>query len=203
MLLFGLAEFTCLVVIVVSLLGIIIKGIKKSSGKKKLGLAALIALVVLIILVANTPDSVKESSREKKEQKQQMQLQEDSNTEDKKDETVTSDENDNVPETTVDEPSVEEKTETEKFAERYGVSVTLAENIDEVLSGMELTDKSRVGVFHYTIADVKSWKKLDDWAEGERYSGYMAEEHVWYFYIKDDALVGVRDGNGNIFYSQE
>ena len=199
MLLFGLAEFVCLVIIAGSVIGIILKSIKKKSGRRKFAAAALIALVGLIILVANTPESVKESSREKKEL-QQAQMQNDSIKEDKHEEVTSSSE---TIEPTAIDPTIVEKNETEKFAEKYDVSIGLAESIDEVLSGMKLTDKSRVGVFHYTISDVKSWKKLDDWAEGERYSGYMAEEHIWYFYIKDDLLVGVRDGNGNIYYTQE
>lgn len=97
----------------------------------------------------------------------------------------------------------ETKTETERFAENNDVSVELTESIETVLAGMELTDKSRVGVFHYNLSDVYNWKQIEDWAEGQRYSAWMAQEHIFYFYVKDDTVVGVRDSRGNIFYLEE
>lgn len=65
------------------------------------------------------------------------------------------------------------------------------------------TIKSRVGVFHYDLSDVYDWKQIEDWANGERYSAYMDMEHIWYIYVKDNVVVGVRDGHGNIFYLVE
>lgn len=104
----------------------------------------------------------------------------------------------------IDETSeTETKTDTEKFAENNGVSVEFAESIETVLAGMELTDKSRVGVFHYELSDVYNWKQIEDWAEGQRYSAWMAQEHIFYFYVKDDRIVSVRDGNANVFYIEE
>jgi hypothetical protein len=100
-------------------------------------------------------------------------------------------------------PQVEEQTEIEKFAENNDISVGLTESIETVLAGMELTDKSRIGVFHYELSDVYNWKQVEDWGEGQRYSAYMAQEHILYFYVKDDTVVGVRDGNGNVFYAEE
>lgn len=97
----------------------------------------------------------------------------------------------------------ETKTDTEKFAESNDVSVELAESIETVLTGMELTDKSRVGVFHYELSDVYNWRQIEDWAEGQRYSAWMAQEHIFYFYEKDDRIVSVRDGNANVFYIEE
>lgn len=97
----------------------------------------------------------------------------------------------------------ETKTETEKFAENNDVSVELAESIETVLAGIDLTDKSRVGIFQYGLSDVYNWKQIEDWAEGQRYSAWMAQEHTFYFYVKDDIVVGVRDGHGNVFYTEE
>lgn len=203
MLFLGLTEFVCLIGIAVSLIGIIVKAFKKQTGKKKWGLGLAAFFIVLVICIAITPESIKDKDNDEAKQQQTTQENVVKNDADEK-EVVEKKEPEKVetkePDTNSDE---KEKTETEKFADKYGVSVELAESIDSVLSGMKLTDKSRVGVFHYTISDVKSWKKLDDWAEGERYSGYMAEEHVWYFYIKNDTIVGVRDGNGNIYYQQD
>lgn len=100
-------------------------------------------------------------------------------------------------------PQVEEKTELERFAENNDMSVELAESIETVLAGIDLTDKSRVGVFHYGLSDISNWKQIEDWAEGQRYSAYMAQEHTFYFYVKDDTIVGVRDGHGNVFYTED
>ncbi len=196
----GLTEFICLIGLAVSLVGFIVCAIKKKA-KIKWGFIFLGSFIVLVICIAITPDSVKNKDAEEKGTQTVVKETEsdDNSTEIEKVEN-TETESDATVEL---EPETEEKTETELFAEKYGVSLQLSESIDSVLSGMKLTDTSRDGVFHYTISDVKSWKKLDDWAEGERYSGYMAEEHIWYFYIKNDAIVGVRDGNGNIFYSEE
>lgn len=102
------------------------------------------------------------------------------------------------------EPSKPEtKTDTEMFAENNDVSVELAESIKTVLEGMKLTDKSRVGVFHYELSDVYNWKQIEDWAEGQRYSAWMAQEHTFYFYVKDDRIVSIRDGHANVFYIEE
>lgn len=97
----------------------------------------------------------------------------------------------------------ETKTETEKFAENNDVSVELAESLETVLAEIDLTDKSRVGVFQYGLSDVYNWKQIEDWAEGQRYSAWMAQEHTFYFYVKDDRIVGVRDGHDNVFYIEE
>lgn len=98
---------------------------------------------------------------------------------------------------------VEEKTEIERFSENNNISVELAESVETVLAEIELTDKSRVGVFHYDLSDISNWKQIEDWAEGQRYSAYMAQEHIFYFYVKDDIVVSVRDGQGNVFYSKD
>lgn len=96
-----------------------------------------------------------------------------------------------------------ELTEVELFAKNNGISVELAESLESVLLGMELTDSSRTGVFHYKLSDVYNFEQTDDWAEGERYKMWMDMEHIWYAYCKGDAVVGVRDGNGNVFYTAE
>lgn len=65
-----------------------------------------------------------------------------------------------------------EATEAEKFSQKNKVSLELAESLESVLEGIELTDKSKVGVFHYDLTDIYEWKQIDDWAYGERYSGW-------------------------------
>lgn len=101
------------------------------------------------------------------------------------------------------EPPEETKTQAEQFAEDNDIPVALAESLETVLAGIDLTDKSRVGIFQYGLSDITNWKQIEDWAEGQRYSAYMAQEHVFYFYVKDDTVVGVRDSHVNVFYTAE
>lgn len=106
-------------------------------------------------------------------------------------------------ESSVSSSQIETKTESEKFAEKNNISPKLAKSLEKVLSDMKLTDKSRVGVFHYTLSDVSDWKQTNDWAEGKRYSGYMAQEHIFYFYEKNDEIVGVRTSNNEVLYQKK
>lgn len=101
-----------------------------------------------------------------------------------------------------EEPAVVE-TEAEKFARRNDIPVELAESLEAVLADMKLTDKSRVGVFHYKLSEVDSWKQVEDWVEGERYYTYMGGEHIMYVYVKDNEVVGIRDSNGHPYYLKE
>lgn len=95
------------------------------------------------------------------------------------------------------------KSAAEDFAEDNGISVELAESLESVLVGMELTDKSRVGVFHYDLSDVESFKQTNDWAGGKRYQVWMAQEHIWIIYENGDAVVGIKGSNGDTFYQAE
>lgn len=98
---------------------------------------------------------------------------------------------------------VEKVSETEKFARDNNISVALAEDLKRVLGEMELTDKSRVGAFHYELSDVYDWQRVEDWAEGRRYSGWMDMEHIFYYYVKDDKIVSVRTSEGDFLYQAE
>lgn len=98
---------------------------------------------------------------------------------------------------------VEKVSETEKFAKDNNISVALAEDLKRVLGEMELTDKSRVGAFHYELSDVYDWQRVEDWAEGRRYSGWMDMEHIFYYYVKDDRIVSVRTSEGDFLYQTE
>lgn len=197
MVLLGIAEFVCLIGIPVTLVGFLVQFARKKANKKAWGITLICFLVVFVVCFILTPTSE----------------------EDNKDVAVTTDESSAVTseqgstegesekvvsEQWADEESQnQEKTEAEKFAESNDVSVSLAESLESVLADMELTDKSRVGVFHYNLSQVYEWKQIEDWADGQRYSAYMDMEHVWYIYVKNNIVVGIRDGNGNIFYSEE
>lgn len=192
----GIAEFICLIGIPVTLVGFLIQLARKKPNKKIWGITLIgfLAIFVVCVAITPTPESEEESEKniaatvdedvsEPMEDAQSTVISESEPTEEPKQES--------------------EKTEAEKFAESKEISVELAESLESVLADMELTDKSKVGVFHYDLSDVYEWKQIDDWAYGERYSAFMDMEHVWYIYVKDDVVVGVRDGHGNIFYSEE
>ncbi len=175
----------CLAGVAVSIVVCIIQTIRKKKSKTAWGLAAICMTVGFIVCIILTPSSPPKKVPES------TVAPEVSVPEEKSTEQPTS------------EPTPEvEKTEAEKFAEANGVSVELAESLETVLTGMELTDKSRVGVFHYDLSDVYDWEQVEDWAEGQRYSAWMAQEHIFYFYVKENAVVGVRDANGSVFYSE-
>lgn len=96
-----------------------------------------------------------------------------------------------------------ETSAAEDFAAKYGITVELAQSLEDVLAGIELTDTSRVGVFHYDLSDVESFKQTNDWAEGDRYTMSMDGEHIWIAYSKDDIIVGIKGSNGDTFYQAD
>lgn len=171
-----------------SLIGFFIQLARKKPSKTVWGIIAICFVVVFVVCMFLTPSSNDVSAPETEKV-----------TESEKQEPKT--------EITESEPAQSqeqvEQTEAEKFAKKNNISVGLAESLESALAGMELTDKSRVGVFHYNLSHVYDWTQIEDWAYGERYSVYMDMEHVWYIYVKDDTVVGIRDGSGNILYSAE
>lgn len=174
----------------ISLIGFFIQLVRRKPSKTVWGIIAICFVAVFVVCMFLMPSSDEGSAPE---------ITEITESEKQEPETETT-ESESEP-TQPQEPV--EQTEAEKFAEKNDVSVELAESLESVLAGMELTDKSRVGVFHYNLSHVYDWTQIEDWAYGERYSAYMDMEHVWYIYVKDDTVVGVRDGSGNIFYSAE
>lgn len=191
MMFLGIVELVCLIGIPVILIGFLVQLARKKPNKKAWGITLICFLAVFVVCVTLTPTSELREENDK-----------DVIT------TVQSSEENNAitdPVTSKSESTEEpqQQTEAEKFAENNGVSVSLAESLESVLVDIELTDKSRVGIFHYNLSNVYEWKQIEDWENGQRYSAYMDLEHVWYIYVKDDVVVGVRDGNGNIFYSEE
>jgi len=68
---------------------------------------------------------------------------------------------------------------------------------------MKLTDKSRAGVFHYDLSDVYNFETTNDWAGGKCFQVWIAQEHIWIIYEKDDAVVEIKGSNGDTFYHAE
>lgn len=82
---------------------------------------------------------------------------------------------------------VKEKTEAEKFAEENDISVELAESIEQALSESEHS---------YSLSQVYNWEQIDDYAYGQRYTGWLNMEYVWVFYVKDNSVDSIRQQKG-------
>lgn len=82
---------------------------------------------------------------------------------------------------------VKEKTEADKFAEENDISVELAENIEQALSESEHS---------YSLSQVYNWEQIDDYAYGQRYTGWLNMEYVWVFYVKDNSVDSIRQQKG-------
>lgn len=181
----------CLAGVAVSIVVCIIQTIRKKKSKTAWGLAAIcmtVGFIVCIILSPSSPPKPDQPKAPESTAAPEVSVPEEKPTEQPVSEPTPT-------------PEVE-KTEAEKFAEANDISVELAESLETVLTGMELTDKSRVGVFHYDLSDIYDWEQVEDWAEGQRYSAWMAQEHIFYFYVKEDTVVGVRNADGSVFYSE-
>lgn len=177
----------------ISLIGFLIQFVRKRPNKTIWGIVTICFVVVFVVCMFLTPTESEEEPTPSPSPN--VEVQEESSTETETDQAPSS-----APtEEPVPSPT-EEPTQAEKFAESNDISVELAESLESVLTGMELTDKSRVGVFHYDLSNVYEWRQIEDWANGERYSAYMDMEHVWYIYVTDNTVVGIRDGNGNTYY---
>ncbi|MDO5151607.1 MAG: hypothetical protein Q4D76_19830 [Oscillospiraceae bacterium] len=179
-----LLEFVCLIGIFVTFVGFTVQLARKKDNKSKkewgvtlLGFSVIFLICITIMPVSefNEKDEIHRSVVEATESEKQT--------------------------STIEQKHIEQS-EVEIFAKNNNVSVKLAESLKSVLESMELTDKSRVGIFHYNLSHVYNWKQVEDYADGQRYSAWMDMEHIWYIYVKDDMVVGVRDGHGNIFYSE-
>lgn len=97
------------------------------------------------------------------------------------------------PTVVTDEPK--EETAAEKFARINDIPVALAEDIEYALSQSEHS---------YTLNQVYQWKQIDDYAYGQRYTGYMDLEYVWVFYVRDNKVESIRQQKGlNYIYQAE
>lgn len=94
-----------------------------------------------------------------------------------------------------------ELTDVEKFAEKNGISVELAQSIEDALSQTSVPPALNV---------LNDWKQSEDYAEGQRYTGWIysnAQERYYYmvFYAQGDKVVSIRDQqNGlEVLYQSE
>ena len=84
---------------------------------------------------------------------------------------------------------VVELTDAEKFAQENGISVELAQDIENALSQTDVPPSLNI---------LNEWKQIDDYAEGQRYTGNIysnAQNRYYYmvFYVKDDKVESIRD----------
>lgn len=79
--------------------------------------------------------------------------------------------------------------EVKKFAEEHGISVELAQSVQDVLLETDIPDSLNV---------LNGWEQTDDYAYGQRYIAQtysLAQDKHFYlmFYVQDDEVVSVRD----------
>lgn len=88
-----------------------------------------------------------------------------------------------------EQEGVVELTDAEKFAQENGISVELAQDIENALSQTDVPPSLNI---------LNEWKQIDDYAEGQRYTGNIysnAQNRYYYmvFYVKDDKVESIRD----------
>ncbi len=79
--------------------------------------------------------------------------------------------------------------EVKKFAEENGISVELAQSVQDVLLETDIPDSLNI---------LNGWEQTEDYAYGQRYiaqSYSLAQDKHFYvmFYVQDDEVVSVRD----------
>lgn len=91
---------------------------------------------------------------------------------------------------------VAEKTDAEKFAQDNGISVELAQDIENALSQTDVPP---------SLNKLNEWKRIEDYAEGQRYTGWIysnVQEKYYYmvFYVSGDTVESIRDQKNGLEY---
>lgn len=89
-----------------------------------------------------------------------------------------------------------ELTDAEKFAQDNGISVELAQDIENALSQTDVPP---------SLNKLNEWKQIEDYTDGQRYTGWIysnVQEKYYYmvFYVKDDTVEGIRDQKNGLEY---
>lgn len=89
-----------------------------------------------------------------------------------------------------------EQTDVEKFAEKNGISVELAQSIEDALSQTAVPP---------SLNKLNDWEQSEDYAEGQRYTGWVysnSQERYYYmvFYVQGDKVVSIRDQQNGLEY---
>lgn len=95
----------------------------------------------------------------------------------------------------IEEGEVHNESTVEDFAEAAGVSIKFAQSLNDAVG--QIQEK-----FNRTfdISDVYNFRATDDWANGKRYTIYLAEEYVLTVYEENDEVVSIRTSNGEVAY---
>ena len=95
----------------------------------------------------------------------------------------------------MEEGEVRNESTVEDFAEAAGVSIKFAQSLNDAVG--QIQEK-----FNRTfdISDVYNFRATDDWANGKRYTIYLAEEYVLTVYEENDEVVSIRTSNGEVAY---
>lgn len=89
-----------------------------------------------------------------------------------------------------------ELTDVEKFADENGISVELAQSIEDALSQTTVPP---------SLNKLNDWEQSEDYAEGQRYTGWVysnSQERYYYmvFYVQGDKVVSIRDQQNGLEY---
>ena len=89
-----------------------------------------------------------------------------------------------------------ELTDAEKFAQDNGISVELAQDIENALSQTDVPP---------FLNKLNEWKQIEDYADGQRYTGWVystAQDKYYYmvFYVSGDTVEGIRDQKNGLEY---
>lgn len=90
----------------------------------------------------------------------------------------------------------QELTDAEKFAQDNGISVELAQDIENALSQTDVPP---------SLNKLNEWKQIEDYTDGQRYTGWIysnVQEKYYYmvFYVKDDTVESIRDQKNGLEY---
>ena len=95
----------------------------------------------------------------------------------------------------MEEGEVLHESTVEDFAEAAGVSIEFAQSLNDAVGQIqEKFDRT------FDIGDVYNFRQTDDWANGKRYTIYLAQEYVLTVYEENDEVVSIRTSDGNVSY---
>lgn len=98
----------------------------------------------------------------------------------------------------VEEGEVDHADTVEEFAEAAGVSTEFAQSLNDAVRQVEEKNNRS-----FDISDVYDFRETDPWANGKRYTIWLAQEYVLTVYEENDEVVSIRTSDGEFAYSKE
>lgn len=97
----------------------------------------------------------------------------------------------------IKEGEVDHADTVEEFAEAAGVSTEFSQSLNDAVGQVqEKYNRS------FDISDVYDFRETDPWANGKRYTIYLAQEYVLTVYEENDEVVSIRTSDGGFAYSK-